>query len=85
MTPDIIMDHIDAGHFDDELGRMARSPEYAEHSLIELKSVLTDRVIDSMASESDSGGVVRQVRAVALLLIMMVLYIKLLLEIPLGG
>lgn len=82
MTPDIIMEHIDAGHFDDELGSMTRSPEYAERSIPELKSILADRIIKSMIVESDGGRAIRQVRVVLLLLIMLALYIKLLLGIP---
>jgi len=44
-TSDVIMDEIQSGQFDKELGAMARDPEYAEYTAIELKSLLHDRVL----------------------------------------
>jgi len=44
-TSDAIMDEIQSGHFDKELGAMARDPEYAEYTAIELKSLLHDRIL----------------------------------------
>ena len=44
----VIMDHIDDGHFDAELGELTRSPKYAEYTATEIKSVLTDRITENM-------------------------------------
>ena len=51
----IIMDHIDGGHFDRELGAMTRDPKYAEHTAIEIKALLTDRITDNMLPEHHYG------------------------------
>ena len=51
----IIMDHIDRGHFDKELGAMTRDPKYSEYTAIEIKAVLTDRITDNMLPEYHHG------------------------------
>jgi hypothetical protein len=50
----IIMDHIDRGHFDRELGEMTRDPKYAEYTAIEIKAVLTE--IRRVHRYRDKGG-----------------------------
>lgn len=51
----IIMDHINRGHFDRDLGELVRDPEYAEYTAIEIKSLLTDRISDNMLPEHHYG------------------------------
>ena len=51
----VIMDHIDSGHFDRELGAMTRDPKYAEYTAIEIKAVLTDTITDNMLPEHHYG------------------------------
>ena len=48
MLDNAIMDHIDAGNFDRELGEIVRDPKYAEYTAMEIKAVLTDRITDNM-------------------------------------
>ena len=48
MINQTIIEHIAAGNFDRELGEIARDPKYAEYTAMELKSVLTDRIADSL-------------------------------------
>lgn len=47
----IVMDDITSGHFDRELGKITRDPEYTEYTAMELKAVLTDRVVDNLLTE----------------------------------
>lgn len=51
----IVMDDIASGHFDRELGEITRSPQYAEYTAMELKAVLTDRVVDNLLAEPRCG------------------------------
>lgn len=55
MLDQTIIDHIAAGNFDRELGEIARDPKYAEYTAMELKSVLTDRIADSLLPEQHRG------------------------------
>ena len=55
MLDNAIMDHIDAGNFDRELGEIVRDPKYAEYTAMEIKAVLTDRISDNMLREHRYG------------------------------
>lgn len=55
MLNKVIFDNIDSGHFDRELGEIARNPEYAEYTAMELKAVLTDRISNNMVPEHHCG------------------------------
>lgn len=51
----IIIDHIDKGNMDRELGQIVRDPEYADYTAMEIKAVLTDRIADNMLPEHHYG------------------------------
>jgi len=51
----VIMDDIDRGHFDRELGEMCRDPKYSEYTAMEIKAVLTDRVADNLRTPPRCG------------------------------
>lgn len=55
MLNQVIFDRIAAGHFDRELGEIARNPEYSEYTAMELKAVLTDRIADNLLPEHHYG------------------------------
>ncbi len=51
----VILDHIDGGHFDRDLGELARDPQYSKYTALELKSVLADKIADNMLPEHHYG------------------------------
>ena len=44
----VIMDDIDRGHFDRELGEICRDPLYVDYTAMEIKAILTDRIADNL-------------------------------------
>lgn len=68
----VIMDDIDRGHFDRELGEICRSPKYSEYTAMEIKAVLTDRVAENLLPPPRCGLRWLYLAAVALLVTLLV-------------
>lgn len=73
---DIAYQDIASGEHDEELGRMARTPENADLTVSEIKDKLCHKILDNMAVEVEFDPIVEQIGACGFVLFLLLLSIE---------
>lgn len=76
---DIVIQNIESGQFDEELGRMLNAPENADLTAAEIKDKLCHAIMDNMAIEVDFNPILEQIGACGFVLFLLLLSFEFLL------